>query len=259
MAEFSPQEKLFNTVNRLSTLSQSIFWAILAFSVAPIVLKEICEKYHLLNAINILNIIGISLFFALEIITEFILTPLADRRRRDDFIDNSFGSKFSTNSSKGYYDNDEVNAGLYKAAVNQFENCFFTNSLVQNISSKRIIIPVVGFMFITVFGYYGFKEVPFALSVLQTIFSANILGLLIKHLILLNRLSAILDSWITLFQNNDLKTNTYNYQAYIYRYWLQYECLHSKIAANIPRKIYINLNPFLTDEWLRLKAKYAIS
>lgn len=258
MADFSPQEKLFSTINRISTFSQYIFWFILVLSVAPIVLKEFCEQYNLVNAINILNIIGITLFFILELITEYILTPQADSKRRDDFIDNSFGSKFSPNNSKGYYDNDEVNTGLYKAAVNLFENCFFTVSLVQATSSKKIIIPLIGFLFIVVFGYYGFKEVPFALSVLQAIFSANILGLLVKHLILLNRLSVILDSWISLFQNGDLKTNTFNYQSYIYRYWLQYESLHSKINAGIPKITYDRLNPILTKEWEALKTKYTI-
>ena len=82
MAEFSPQEKLFNTINRISTLSQYIFWSILVLSVAPIVLKEFCEQNNLVNAINILNIIGITLFFILEVITEYILTPQADSKRR---------------------------------------------------------------------------------------------------------------------------------------------------------------------------------
>ena len=144
MADFSPQEKLFNTINRISAFIQFIFWTILVFSVAPIVFKEFCEKNNLVNAINILNIIGITLFFMLEIIIEYILTPQADSKRRDDFIDNSFGSKFSPNNSKGYYDNDEVNSGLYKAAVNLFENCFFSTKLLnltQNLSMKYLQCP----------------------------------------------------------------------------------------------------------------------
>ena len=110
-----------------------------------------------------------------------------------------------------------------------------------------------------IFAYYGFKEVPFTLSILQALFSANILGLLIKHLILLNRLSAIQDSWIGLFQIEEFKKEPFKYQANIYRYWLQYETLHSKINAGIPDSVFKKNNKFLTDEWETIKTKYNIN
>jgi hypothetical protein len=125
MAEYAPQYNLFRTISRLASVSQFVFWTIFVFSIVPVIFKEFCEAQNLINLINVLNIIGISLFFILEVISEYILIPQADSKRRDDFIDNSFGSFFSPNNSVGYYDNDEVNKGLYKAAVNLFENCFF--------------------------------------------------------------------------------------------------------------------------------------
>jgi hypothetical protein len=259
MVEFAPQYNLFRTIIRLASVSQFIFWTVLVFSIVPLVFKEFCETQNLINLINIFNIIGISLFFVLEVIGDYILIPQADSKRRDDFIDNSFGSIFSPNNSVGYYDNDEINKGLYKAAVNLFENCFFTYSLVKVTATKKIISPAIMLLFMTVFAYYGFKEVPFALSVLQAVFSANTLGLLIKHLILLNRLTTIQDSWIALFQHEDLKSNTHKYQTSVYRYWLQYEALQSKINAGIPEKIYDKHNPSLTEEWKKMKWKYNIS
>lgn len=115
------------------------------------------------------------------------------------------------------------------------------------------------FLAMLVFAYYGFKEVPFALSVLQALFSANILLMLIKHLILLNRLTTIHDSWIALFQQEDIKSDTHKYQVYIYRYWLQYETLHSKINVDIPESVYEKNNPALTIAWKQLKIRYNIS
>tara|TARA_B110000967_G_C18840775_1_gene539243 strand:- start:1072 stop:1650 length:579 start_codon:yes stop_codon:yes gene_type:complete len=190
---------------------------------------------------------------------EYIFLPQADSKRRDDFIDNSFGSKFSPKNSIGYYDNDEIGKGLYKASVNLFENCFFTFSLSKIVTVSRIVLPTVMLFAMIILAYYGFKEVPFALSILQALFSANILGLLIKHLILINKLSAIQDSWINLFQHTNFKSETYKYQANVYRYWLQYETLHSKINAGIPNKIFNENNDMLTQEWEELKAKYNIT
>jgi len=260
MAEYAPQYNLFRIINRLTLVRQFVFWAILVFSILPIVFREYCGSQNLINLINIFNIIGISLFFILEVISDYILIPQADNKRRDDFIDNSFGSVFSPNNSIGYFDNDELSKGLYKASVNLFENCFFTYSLVKITTTKKIISPAIMLLFMLAFAYYGFKkDFPFALSVLQALFSANILGQLIKHLILLNRLTTIQDSWIALFQHIDIKTNTHKYQTSVYRLWLQYEALHSKINAGIPEKIYNKHNPPLTEEWKKMKSKYNIS
>lgn len=258
MAKYTPQYDLFKITNKLSAIGQFNFWTILILSSAPLVCNDFCVKNNLLDSLNILNIIGISLFFCIELINEFILIPQADNKRRDDFIDNSFGSKFAANSSIGYYDNDEINNGLYKASVNLFENCFFTYSLIKTTTISKIVFPIIMVILTIVFAFYGFKQVPVALTVLQAIFSANILGQLFKHFILLNRLSSIQDTWILLFQRNDLKTDTQKYQTHIYKYWLQYETLNSKINAGVSDKIFIKHNPTLTEAWKNLKTKYNI-
>lgn len=259
MAEFAPHTNLFKIKNKLSSIASAIFWSILIFSLAPIIFTQFSIPDKVTDIINILNIIGISTFFLIEIVIEYLLLPQADSKRRDDFIDNSFGSKFSPKNSIGYYDNDEIGKGLYKASVNLFENCFFTFSLSKIVTISRIVLPTVMLFAMAILAYYGFKEVPFALSILQALFSANILGLLIKHLILINKLSAIQDSWVNLFQNTNFKSETYKYQTSVYRYWLQYETLHSKINAGIPDNIFNKNNDMLTQEWEELKAKYNIT
>ncbi|WP_461638519.1 hypothetical protein [Labilibaculum euxinus] len=259
MAKYAPHLDLFKVINRLSAIERIIFWIILVLSVASIVFDKITIPKEVTDIMNIVNIIGIGLFFTIGVLLEHILLPQADSKRRDDFIDNSFGSKFSPKNSIEYYDNDEVGIGLYKASVNLFENCFFTYSLSKIVTISKIIVPTIMLIVMLIISYYGFKEVPFALSILQTLFSANILGLLIKHIILINKLSVIQDFWIQLFQNEDYKTNTFKYQASIYRYWLQYEALHSKISAGIPDAVFQKNNEALTTEWGKIKSQYNIS
>jgi len=246
MAKYAPHLDLFKVINSLSVIERIIFWIILALSVTSTVFNKITVPQDVTDIMNILNIIGIGLFFTIGILVEYVFLPQADSKRRDDFIDNSFGSKFSPKNSIEYYDNDEIGTGLYKASVNLFENCFFTYSLTKIVTISKIIVPTIMLILMIIISYFGFKEVPFALSILQTLFSANILGSLIKHIILTNKLSDIQDSFIQLFQNEDFKTNTYKYQASIYRYWLQYETLHSKISAGIPDTVFQNNNETLT-------------
>lgn len=259
MAQYAPQYNLFGIIDRIRSGITLIFWIIFILSVAPALIKMLDLKIDLEDVINTINIIAISLFFVLEILVEYILVPQADGKRRDDFIDNAFGSTFSPNPSVGYYDTDELQKGLYKAASNLFENSFFTYSLAKVITVRKIVLPAIVLLSIIVFAYYGFKQVPFALSLLQALFSATLLGDLIKHMILLTRLNSIHDAWINLFQHSDLKVNTNRYQPHIYRHWLQYEALHSRIPAGIPDKTFKKHNNRLTQEWNNLKIRYNIN
>src|SRR6266542_1290644 len=252
MAQFAPQYSLYKITNTLKEWLDKIFWLVFALSILPLIITYFGIKVKADDLINTINIIAIGIVFAVELLVEFILVPLAESRRRDDFIDNCLGSSFSPNSSIGYYDNDELNYGLYKVAANQFENCFFTYSLSKAIIARKIVVPAVIMLSVAICAYYGFKQVPFALSLLQVLFSMNILGALVKHCILLSRLHCIQDDWINLFQQLDFKIQANKYQAHVYRYWLQYETLHSRIQAGVPEKTYNKLNPKLTQEWIAI-------
>ncbi len=251
MELYAPQYNMFSIIDRVRMGTRFIFWTIFMLSITPAILERLGIVVKIDDLINTINIICIGLFFVLEIIIDYVLVPQADSKRRDDFIDNSFGSIFSPNSSIGYFDTDEIKLGLYKAACNLFENCFFTYNLIKTITIRKTVVPALVLLSITVFAYYGFKQVPFALSLLQALFSATLLGGLIKHFILMIRLHTIQDSWIILFQYKDFKTNPEKYKAHIYRYWLQYETLHSRIQAGIPNKIFKKMNNILTEEWIK--------
>lgn len=259
MAEFAPQYNLMKIIDKIRRVISFIFWVIFILSVTPAILKMFEVELSIDNLLNTINIICISLFFVLEIVTEYILIPQADSKRRDDFIDNTFGSTFSTNSSIGYYDTNEVQQGLFKVATNLFQNSYFTYNLIKAITFRKTILPSLVLLSISVFTYYGFKQVPFGLSLLQALFSATLLGDLVKHFILMVRLHTIHDSLITLFQNQDVKLNTDKYKTQIYRYWLQYETLHSRIQAGIPETVFKKLNSSLTDDWNNMKLRYNIN
>ena len=259
MAQFAPQYNLFAIIDKIRSSIVWVFWIIFILSAIPGVLTLLKVDLGIDDLINTLNIIFIGAFFVLDILVEYILVPQADSKRRDDFIDNSFGSTFSPNPSVGYFDTDELHFGLYKAASNLFENCFFTYSLVKATTIRKTILPILVIVSVAVFAYYGFKQVPFALSFLQALFSATLLGELVKHFVLMARLHTIHDSWIALFQRPDLKLNIDNYKTYVYRYWLQYETLKSRIQPGIPQKTFDKLNPKLTQDWIAIKTRYNIS
>lgn len=259
MARFSPQYNPHKITATVRSVNDWVFWIVFVLAFAPICLRDFCEIEIVKSILNVINVISILLFFTLEIVVEFILFPQSEQKRRDDFLDNSFGSKFSTANSVDYYSNDSIAQGLFKAASNLFENSFFTYSLIKAMTFRKIIIPAIVLCSVWAMAYFGFQRVPFALSVLQLLFSANVLGNLVKHLILLNKVSTIQDSWITTFQIDDFKTQTLKYQSNIYRNWLNYEAILCRIQPDISDSFFKKHNTRLTAEWDQIKINYSIN
>lgn len=210
------------------------------------------------DAIDLINILSILAYFVLEVIKDFILVPDTEQKRRDDFIDNSLGTKYLLVNSVDYYDNEEVPEGLYKTAVNLFENIFFTSILIKTLTVRKIVLPALVLSSVWVFAFYGFSNVPIALTVLQVFFSTQILGDLIKHLILRSQLDGMLNMTIALFKHPDLNIKINDHRADFYRIWLRYETLISRIHPGIPGKIFNQYNAKLMEDWKNLKIRFAI-
>ena len=259
MATFSPQYNPHKVTATVRLVNDWVFWIVFVLAFVPICFPDFCETELVKSILNVINVISILLFFTLEIVIEFILFPQSEQKRRDDFLDNSFGSKFSTANSIDYYNNENLGHGLYKASSNLFENAFFTYSLIKALTFRKIIIPAIVLTSVWAMAYFGFQRVPVALSVLQILFSANVLGNLVKHLILLNKVSTIQDNWITTFQIEDFKTHTLKYQSNIYRNWLNYEAILSRIQPDISDSFFKKHNTRLTTEWEQIKTKYSIN
>lgn len=259
MAKSSPHDYHYRLISRLQSCCEIFFWLIFILSLASVILPQVNNDQRITVAIDIANIICILLFFILEFVADYILLPMAEDRRRSDFIDNSFNSKILSANSINYYDNDEVSHGLYKVAVNLFENIFFTYSLCKVLTWRKIILPVVLLLGILMVAYYGFRNVPFALTLLQLFFSAQILGNLLKHIVLLTSLHTIQDKIIALFGQSDFRVRIQEHQASVYHCWVTYEALITKINPGVPDQIFKARNDVLTREWQELKKRFHIS
>ncbi len=255
MADFTPHNYLFNKINTLTKISNFLFWTIFLLTILPLLIESVFDISKYIDLLNIINIILICFLFSLDIIIDYVLIPIANNKRIDDFIDNSLGSNFSKKNSINYYNNDKINFGLYKVAVNLFENCFFSKSLLGKSYINKMILPIIFIIVLLFSAYTGFKNNPFSLTILQTLLSVNILGNLIKYIILIIKLNSIEDNLVSLFQNKNFKANLMEYEPCIYRYWLQYETLISKINPDISTKIFEKSNAILTKEWEDIKIK----
>lgn len=102
-----------------------------------------------------LSYVSMVAYLIINIISK-ILFHSAEKKKRNDLIDNSFGTKYSDENSCGYYNNDDVEVGIKKLAFNSYESSFHTENTLKLMLYKALI-------------YLIFISIPFFLS----IFSKN--------------------------------------------------------------------------------------
>ncbi|MPQ49277.1 hypothetical protein GCQ56_19935 [Marinifilum sp. N1E240] len=95
-----------------------------------------------------------------------ILFQSVEKKKRNDLIDNSFGTTYCDENSTGYYNNEEINNGIKKLALNSYESSFHTENTLKRMIYKNLIILVV-------------LSVPFLLSIFS-VSGSNIVRLLFE-------------------------------------------------------------------------------
>src|SRR5690625_6190121 len=72
-----------------------------------------------------------------------ILFHNVEKLKRNDLIDNAFGTNYSDENTTEYYNNDETEYGIKKLALNSYESSFHTENTLKLMLYKNLIILVL--------------------------------------------------------------------------------------------------------------------
>lgn len=269
MAEFVPHSVNWQTVEKYRKMASVVFYIGVALSLLA-ALKEYTVFHRVLfdhpatsqwisTLINAVTILSLIIYPILDAYIEYGLAPAAEDKRRDDFLDNAFGSRFSEKNSIGYYTNEAINPGFYKAAVNLFENSFFTYRVTDAMLVKKIIPVVLVLGIVVLLAIPGWGQQPLALPVLQLFFSSAIIIDFIKFWLLRSHTKKNYERWRDLFRTAVITKNSASQTPEILRYWLLYETTLARLQMGLDSKIFNDLNSQLSQEWEMTKSKLNIT
>lgn len=251
-----PFRKTFSNAKKCEQLAEYSLYAATLFTLGIAIFKYITD--HESNAVIILNglVIFSILIYHILIVVENYLFFEASRQKRADLIDNSFHTQLAEDNSEQYYSNDNLGSGLYKLAVNSFENTFFTYNI-----SKEMLLPVwlknalFGF-FILVLSIYGYNQI--LILVLQVSLPMILLIRALKLTFFVQKVSDLNERFRSLF--NDLKSkNKYSEKTpEILISVIDYESTLSWGNVLLDDNLYEKLNPELTEKWEQMKNRYGI-
>lgn len=249
-----PHENLYKRVGQLIKYSDILLYSSTFVSIGISALnynKLVPDLQAILIAINSLMI---ALLVYLDGRANYIYTR-AEMRRRLDWLDNSFETNFAGKKSQNYFTNEHLSPGLYKLAVNCFENSFHTDSILSKMLPAiitRTIIIVLCFISSSYFGNSEIIRMFFEIAL-----PALLVQKMIKVLIYSSRISEVHDRFKLLF--NDLKNNDFgNKTAEALRDILEYETALAWASTPLNSKTFFKHKDELAADWEELKEQYKI-
>jgi len=262
MAKFTNHKQDFDRITILNKCNSILFWALLTINLLPEVinlLPKIKSEYSQYEQIvNFLNIVFFIFSFIITITTEFVLLPVAEKKRRLDYFENSFSKQFQLKASEKYYTNDEIQPGFYKMAVNLFQNLLFTSTISKKMVLSVVIKGAIFFLIFLLLSFFGLSANKTFIPILQAIFSLNILGHTIKFLIFNQRVINTFNDLKNLFSNDDLKSNIQAHTPQILRIYVDYECTIAWGLISLDESLFGEMNDPIENEWKSIKTKFNI-
>lgn len=186
-----------------------------------------------------------------------LLYVQAETKRRFDFVDNSFGTAFSEANSEGYYTNSEAQIGLYRMALNNFENCFTT---LQNLEQ---MLPKVFWKNLFIVAAYcvsaavGDKHTVRVIA--ESIIAASFTLELIKLWYFTKEVENIALSWRTLFQDTKPDSLSDRKIAQMVMHVLRYETIVAWASIPLDVSFFGENRERLDNMWQEQKRRLGIS
>lgn len=184
-----------------------------------------------------------------------ILFHNAEKLKRNDLVDNSFGTSYSDDNSTGYYNNDETENGIKKLALNSYESSFHTENTLRLMLFKNLIIIIV-------------LSIPFLLSIfskggsdiVRLLFEISIpLTLLIDFVILLVyylNVSGINERFKIEFTNLESDILKDSDIPKLIIPVIEYYCIKAWANTNLDSKLFNKNNDKISKDWIVRKEKF---
>lgn len=249
-----PYSVSYSTVEKLNKYATILLYSSTIVSIAISLLGYFNLLPDLRNTLIGFNILFICIYVYLDNRAHYIFTK-AEMKRRLDWLDNSFGTNFSGKKSQNYFTNEHLSPGLYKLAVNCFENSFHTQSNISKMLPAIITQTIIIVLLFISSAYIGNREIVrlfFELSL-----PAILIQKLIKAIYFSSRMTDVQDRFKLLF--NDLMKNGFeNKTAEALRDILEYETALSWASTPVSSKIFYKYQDQWATEWEELKQEYQI-
>ncbi|MFT6948574.1 MAG: hypothetical protein ACJARP_003008 [Vicingaceae bacterium] len=213
--------------------------------------NEIYESFKdLAKVFSYVSMIG---YLIVKLIAK-ILFHNVEKLKRNDLIDNSFGTNYSDENTAEYYNNEEAESGIKKLALNSYESSFHTENTLKVMLNKSMIILIVLSVpfFLSIFtkGGSDIVRILFEISIPLTLISEFVI-LLVYFL----NVSSINERFKIEFTNLKSEKILESEVPKLLIPVLEYYSIKSWANTNLDSKIFNDNNEKVSEKWKTRKEK----
>lgn len=253
-----PQEDFFSKALKYSKWSNKLFWISFVISIILQLTNQYTKNISYIDTIKTsISVFLLIIIFMFDIVTNYY-TDNGESTRRTSFIDNSFGTKYCTQESKNYYDNDELGHGLYKLLINLYENTFYTKKNLEIMLEKITAKTIFYLLILILLAIIGFSNCAIAVSILQIFLSKKVLMKEISTHNYYNNVKKVYDEITGLFNLEITDEKASKFQAKIIELLIMYEASISSNRVQLSGKAFNDNNEKWLEEWKVIKNRYRI-
>ncbi len=217
--------------------------------------KTINESYsHLKDLAKVISYVSMVGYLIIKLVAK-VLFHNVEKLKRNDLIDNAFGTNYSDDNTADYYNNDETDNGIRKLALNAYESAFHTeNTLKLMIYRNLIILVIISIPFLlSIFSKGGSDIVRllFELSI-PLILTSDFVILLVYYL----NVSSINERFkieFTNLENDKLKDSDV---PKLIIPVIEYYSIKAWANTNLDSKIFNKNNEKISKNWIIRKEKF---
>ncbi len=100
------------------------------------------EYEHAKDLAKVVSYVSMICYLIIKLVAK-ILFHNVEKLKRNDLIDNAFGTNYSDANTTEYYNNDDSEYGIKKLALNSYESSFHTENTLKLMLYKNLIILAV--------------------------------------------------------------------------------------------------------------------
>jgi hypothetical protein len=256
MTKTVPFKSNYDLVKIIDKYASIILYISTGIVLLAFITKSISDSLKdIVDYILKLNCILIIAYLISGLIKDYLLFN-ARKKKRLDLIDNALGTSLTTEHSLGYFSNENIEPGIYKLAVNGFENTLFSLNISKAMLPKMILQNAAVLFVFLASVIYGLNNV--VVLIIQLALPAVMLQQIIKQVLYVNYLDNVYHKYCAVF--NDLKngvSNNYKVSEMLSNI-LEYESTLAWANILLSETKYNELNPSLSEKWEKIKENYKI-
>lgn len=249
-------ERYYKPIEQIDDLNAWLFWASAILSIA-VFFKDFLPWKALHNVLEISFILIVMVHLVLSLYVRYHLLPIAERKRRQQLLSDSFAVPLITETTQRYY-NNEISPSISRLGANVLENTLFAKNIVAKMAIRERIKIFIYFLIWASALYWRTTDLGLLVIITQTIFSSEIIEGWLRVEVLRSDVEKFYEELYNKFLHKvDLSKS--DGIASILDLFASYEATKSMTAIRQLRSIFLSGNPELSREWDVTRERLGIS